>query len=195
MSSDNQTHIGKPVNDGSRLLDRAVPPGYQQEWTERIAAPVSLREPEIHTVLIFRAGSEWLALPGRILDEVGERNTIHSLPHRRSGVLAGLTSVRGELLLCFSLEALLGIEETRSHDEKTREMPGRMLVVVRNGDRLAFPVSEVQGIHRYHPRELRMLPDTVSKAASYMFGLLPWRNRMVGCLDDELLFNGLHGEL
>lgn len=195
MSSDDQRHIGEDMNGVDRLLDRETPPRYLQEWTERIAAPITAPEPEIHTVLIFRAGSEWLALPARVLDEVGERCAIHSLPHRRGGVMAGLTSVRGELLLCVSLETLLGIEEAESHDEKSRLASGRMLVVARDGDRVAFPVSEVHGIQRYHPRELRMLPDTLSKSASYMTGLLPWRDRTVGCLDDGLLFDGLQGEL
>ena len=34
---------------------------------------------------------------------------IHSLPHRRQGIVLGLVNVRGELLICVSLARLLGI--------------------------------------------------------------------------------------
>ena len=38
--------------------------------------------------------------------------TIHSLPHRRSGVVLGLANVRGELLVCVSLGQMLRLGET-----------------------------------------------------------------------------------
>jgi hypothetical protein len=58
--------------------------------------------------MIFRLGTEWLALPASVFQEVAELGAIHSLPHRRSGLVVGLTNVRGgELLICFSLTKLL----------------------------------------------------------------------------------------
>jgi chemotaxis-related protein WspD len=64
----------------------------------------------------------------------------------------------------------------------------------RNGDRLAFSVSEVGGIHRYNPEDRRDVPATLSRAAAgaYTAGMLSWKGRTVGCLDDELVFYALN---
>ena len=60
----------------------------------------------------------------------------------------------------------------------------------------ASPVDEVFGVHRYHPRELRPAPATLAESkVTYTTGLLPWRDRTVGCLDDELLFYTLNKSL
>lgn len=85
-----------------------------------------------------------------------------------------------------SLEALLGLE-------KTAEVKlGRLLICNPPGGRLAFLVSEVHGVHRYHPGDLRDAPATLSKAADiYIAGVLPWKDRTVGCLDEQLLFYAL----
>jgi chemotaxis signal transduction protein len=52
----------------------------------------------------------------------------------------------------------------------------------------------VYGLHRYHPRDLRNAPATLSKAAKgvYTLGVLAWKDKIVGCLDDELLFYALN---
>jgi chemotaxis-related protein WspD len=62
-------------------------------------------------------------------------------------------------------------------------------VANRDGNRLAFPVDEVQRVLRYHPRDLKPVPATLENAAAtFTIGMLPWENKTVGCLDDELLF-------
>ncbi len=179
----------------SRLLDREAPLAYIEECTERVASETGKAEGEIRTILIFRVGTEWLGLPAHLLDEIGERRRIHGIPHRRDGALAGLTSVRGELLLCFSLEKLLGLEETSGDHEKTGIESGRMIVLARDKNRVAFPVSEVHGLHRYYTREIRALPATLSQTANHLTGILPWRENLVGCLDEDSLFRALEGEL
>jgi len=124
---------------------------------------------------------------------VTELSRAHKVPHRVDGILNGLVNVRGELLLCVALEVMLGLERSpdgnRPKDQTTRE---RLLVCNREGNRLAFFVSEVDGVHHYHPRDLKDVPATLSKAAStYTVGVLHWKDRAVGCLDDELLFYAL----
>jgi len=49
-------------------------------------------------------------------------------------------------------------------------------------------------VQRYDPRDLRQVPATLAKAAqgAYTVGILPWKGRTVGCLDDELLFYALN---
>ena len=112
------------------------------------------------------------------------------MPHRVNGILSGLVNVRGELLLSVALDVMLGLATPAggsvSKDETTK---GRLLVCNRDGNRLAFFVSEVHGVHHYHPRDLRDIPATLAKATvTYTVGILHWRDHAVGCLDDELLF-------
>lgn len=169
-----------------QLLDREPPVGYQGEWTERISLEVVREETGAQSVVIFRIGSEWLALPTSVIQEVADPHTLHSIPHRSGGVLLGLVCIRGELLLCASLGALLSVEKIGRGRGANDE---RLLVVNQKTNRLAFPVNEVYGVHRYHPRELTDVPDTLSGiAVTYTTGLLPWQNKMVGCLDSDLLF-------
>ena len=150
------------------------------------------------SAFVFRIGSEWLALLTSVLDEVADLRNIHSLPHRRSGVVLGLANVRGELLVCVSLAQLLGIE-SRAEAKPSRDprVTHRRLLVVRNhGHRLAFPVDEVHGTERFNDADLRPAPTTVAKAAaSYTRALLHWRDFSVGLLDQELLFHSLNRNL
>jgi chemotaxis-related protein WspD len=104
-------------------------------------------------------------------------------------------NVRGEILLCVALNVLLGIESSRGRaGQAAHELRGRILVCDRNGDRMAFVVDEVYGVHRYQPTELKQLPATAAKSAStYALGLVPWKsNQAIACLDDELVFYALN---
>ncbi len=177
----------------THLLDREAPPEYRGEWTARIAAPAHSASLGTASVVIFRLGSEWLALPAAVFQEVAEPSAIHAMPHRRNGALLGLVNVRGELLLCVALPAVLGLEKAAQSGATARTVYQRLLVVNKAGNRLAFPVDEVFGVHRFHPRELLEVPATLAKtASSYATGMLPWREKTVGCLDDEALFAALN---
>lgn len=146
-------------------------------------------ESDTESAVIFRVGSEWFALSALLLDEIMGMRAIHSLPHRRNPALLGLVNVRGELLVCISIARLLGGEGG--------PLPQGRLVVVRHaGGRMAFPVDEVQHTHRYHPDELMPAPATIAKSASaFTMGLLSWKDRMVGCLDERLVLEALDRSL
>jgi chemotaxis-related protein WspD len=181
---------------GVQLLNRALPEEYRREWTlhysqEKKSAPVART-----SIVMFRIGAEWLALPTTAFQEVAERRAIHSLPHRRHGVVLGLVNVRGELLICVSVGRLLGLETGAARQEKTRSTYDRMLVSNWDGKRLVFPVDEIHGIHRYHTSEVQEAPATISHAAvSYTHGILSWRGRTVGLLDADVLFSTLNRSL
>jgi len=181
-------------NGSARLFDREVPEDYLREWTTHVAARKKVVEVGTKSVVIFRFATEWLALPTDIFQEVVDQCVVRTVPHYRGGILSGLTNIRGELLLCVSLGVLLGVEKAApAQRPEKRASHGRLLICNRKGDRLAFRVDEVYGLHRYHPRDLRDVPATLSKAAgTYIVGLLPWHDRTVGCLDDELLFYALN---
>jgi len=180
---------------GAQLLDREAPPDYCRDWTQHFSREKNRSAPGKNSVVIFRLGAEWLALPTRTFQEVAEQRRVHSLPHRRHGVVLGLINVRGELLLCVSLGRLLGIERNPSM-EKIQSVHQRLVVAEWQGNILTFPVDEIHGIHRYHSEELKPAPATVAKAnPSFAAGLLAWKDKMVGCLDAELLFSTLNRSL
>jgi len=129
--------------------------------------------------------------------EVADLRDIHSLPHRRNGVVLGLANVRGELLVCVSLAQLLGIDALAPVVTRhQRIVNGRLLVLRDAGGRLAFPVDEAHGSERFDERDLQAVPTTVAKAAArYSRAVLPWREHAVGLLDDQLLFHSLNRSL
>ena len=176
------------------LLDAEPPPDYLEHWTRQIAQK-ALTEADTRSALIFRIGAEWLALPTAALQEIAGIRTIHSIPHRRNGVLVGLANIRGELLICISLRHILGLEEAVEPSPEKHDVVGRRLLVIqREGSRAAAcPVDEVHGIQRFTPRALAPVPATVAKAtATYTQAVLSWRKRPVGLLDDELLFHTIN---
>ena len=177
------------------LLDRKLPAEYREERTNYFAQKRKLASGNKISALIFRIGPEWLSLPTETIQEVAEHRTVHSIPHRRHGILLGVVNVRGELLLCVSVGRLLGLDHGAS-SEKLRTFYDRLLVVSWDGKRLAFPANEVRGIHRFGPDELAHPPSTVTRAAlTFTRGILSWRERLVGLLDPDLLFSTLNRSL
>ncbi|WP_424138732.1 chemotaxis protein CheW [Roseomonas chloroacetimidivorans] len=191
----------------SALLDRPPPEGYLAEWTGHVArgsalSAVSLnfagereqRAQAILSLMIFRLGGEWLALPATLLQEVAEPRPVRSLPHRRSGVVLGITNIHGEFLICVSLALLLGLDpsgETRT--ERQIATQKRLLVIGRDSDRFVFPADEVHGLHRCRADSLQPPPATISRAASsYTRQVLSWESRTVGCLDGDILLDSLN---
>ena len=179
------------------LLDREPPPGYEADWTARIAQAREKKLTGDKPIVIFRIGAEWLALPATVFQEVADMRSIHSLPHRQGRVVSGLVNIRGQLLICVSLAELLGLEtpaEAKKHH--AHAVRPRLLVTLHKGGGAVFPAQEVHVGHRYHPDELKPLPATVSLAASrHSIGLLTWRDHHVGVLDEELLFYTLNRSL
>ena len=169
------------------LLDRPTPSDYLATWTNYFAEPKLVQESEAQSVVIFRVHGEWLALPTQVVSEVTHLLTIHSLPHRRGGVVIGLANVRGELLVCASLAHILGIEPAA--ELKQNRPHARLLVIRRDGVRMVCPVDDVHGIQHFRSTVLQEVPTTVVKAtASYSKAILPWNKHSVGVLDEERLF-------
>ena len=184
----------------AHLLHDEPPAEYLREWTDRLAEPLpAVKTEQSQAVMIFRIGAEWLALPAAIFQEVAEPRPIHSLPHRRGKILKGLVNIRGELVLCVSLGGALGIEEqagAAGRNGQRHTVYERLIVVGTPGGRLAFLVSEVHGIETFAPTDLRAVPETLALAsARYTGGILAWKDRTVGCLDDQPLFATLNRSL
>jgi chemotaxis-related protein WspD len=180
---------------GSRLLDRTLPANYRAEWAAHYGNERRMPEAGSISVVLFQLQGEWLALPAQAFQEVAERRRIHSLPHRRQGIVLGLVNVRGELLISVSLGHLLGLEKAPPPDE-LRKHYHRLLVANWGGNRFAFPVDAVQGPQRFHAHDLKAVPATVARASlSFTQGMLQWEQRSAGFLDPDALFATLNRSL
>ena len=78
----------------------------------------------------------------------------------------------------------------------SRKGNGRLLVLRREGVRVVLPADEVSGVQRFHSKEFKEVPTTVSKAATaHSRAVLSWSGHVVGLLDEHLLFRTLQGSL
>jgi chemotaxis-related protein WspD len=178
----------------AELLDSDLPANYLDEWTRHVAQEKPAAAGDTQSVVVFRIGSEWLALPTTVFKEIVSIRPVHSLPHRRNGVVLGLANIRGELLVCISLRQILRLDETaESKKEKFRTANARMLFIQHEGLRAVCPVDEVFGVHRFRPQELMPVPATLAKATTtYTKGVVSWRQGAIGLLDEVLLFYALN---
>ena len=172
---------------GRGLLDREAPAEYLREWAEELGEAAAPKEETI-SVLVFRLGPEWLALPVGTIVSITDRQVAHRLPHRSGKVFTGLVNIAGELQLAFNLHALFDLPvEAPLHLSLGAQVYPRLLLCRRDGQTLAFPVDEVFG-----PKAVaraRLLPAGAVNPALAMFvrGQFNFKRRKVQLLDDELL--------
>jgi chemotaxis-related protein WspD len=180
---------------GRKLLKIEAPPEYRSEWTKIISAEQERKQMNLKSAFVFRAGSEWLALPSHMIQEVVNMGPIHSIPNIDSKSLRGLVNIHGRLQLCVSIGRVLGLEKLeRTEEELDPEYisPERLVVVKQENHIVAFPVSEVKGIVRYSQDMLKDPPITVSGSqAVYTVGILHMDNKDIGLLKDKPLFKTL----
>jgi chemotaxis-related protein WspD len=172
-----------------KLLDTSASSDYSRVWTDQIAQPIVAREADSQSVMIFRVGAEWMAVPMHLCVEVANSRAVHSLPHRRSGAVLGLSTIRGVLLVCVSLSAILQVTADEATQAAERASTLQRLLVLRWPDgTVAVLVDEVYGPHRFQERDLKHVPATVGAGQStYTKAVLSWGERSVGLLDEQLL--------
>jgi chemotaxis-related protein WspD len=178
------------------LLERETPAGHLAERTAHFAAPAVANERDTQSMLIFRVGSEWLALRTAAVQEVTDARPIHTLPHRRAGAVLGIANIRGELLVCVAIGRLLGLARAEEPAQPAGARSERCLVIRAGEIRAVCPADEIHGIHRFCPQELRALPSTVARAkTTYSKAVADWNGRSIGVLDDEMLFDAVRRSL
>ncbi len=176
------------------FFDRPAPDGYLESWGEVLDQPERAAESAATSMLVFRIGVEWLALPASVLVETAPQRRLHHLPHVKGGILEGIVNIRGQLQLCVSLGRLLGLDAQPTPADAGRN--SRLLVVDREGDRWVFGVDEVAGVHRVPTAALRPVPATVSAASLPLTAALcDVNDRTVGVLDESRLFRALRERL
>jgi chemotaxis-related protein WspD len=181
------------------FFDRAAPAGYLDSWREILEEPAAEAQAETTGVLVFRLDREWFALPTAALVEVTTVRPLHGIPHRGGGGLAGLVNIRGQLQLCMSLHALLGLAGGPVTPPLPAEGDACRLLMLEEGsdaaaDRWVVGVDEIAGVHRLGRADARAVPSTVSQAqARCATALFSWQDRTVALLDEARVFEGLRG--
>jgi len=184
---------------GRKLLRTEPPEDYRSEWTTILAAEKEAKPFNVKSAFVFRAGSEWLALPAHMIQEVVNMGPIHSIPNITSKALRGVVNIHGRLQICVSIGRVLGLEKLVLTEEQLDPdyiSPERLVVVLQDNHLVAFPVSEVKGIVRYTPDAVKDLPVTVSGSkAAYTMGILHLDGKDIGLLKDKPLFKTLTKDL
>jgi chemotaxis-related protein WspD len=180
-------------HEGRALLDRECSEEYLIEWTAVLARQKKVEAADTLSVVIFRVGREWLALDTVLLEKIVSIRPIHTIPHRSSAILLGLTNIKGDLMLCASLAHILGLEEIAPEKtERSRRLPGRLMVIAHDNTQWVFPVDEVESIFRFPIGEMEKVPSTVAGSAmTYSRGIFKAGAKRVALLDVHLLFGTL----
>jgi chemotaxis-related protein WspD len=193
---------------GDSLLEREPPIGYVEEWREILAETAAdsiepdsdetaIRNHQTISIVIFGLGNQRLAFPVSVLQEVTSLCTIQPIPHRTNDLFLGLVNIRGETLLCASLQTLFNLQP--SEDPAAKKLiaqTSRMIVAGQGEHKWVFPVDRVFGDYRFHQTELQPVPVVVAKAAeAYTQGVINAQGEQVNYLDSELLFYTLERKI
>ena len=180
-------------------LDIPPPPGYLEEWTRTLAEEETPDEPDTRSALLFRIGGDWLGVPASALEEVASMRPVHPLPHRRGGALQGLVNIRGRLVVCIALERILGLPSAGNEpgaSSPRQSLRERLLLFAHEGQRAVVRADAVHGLHRFSPRVLLPVPETLARsAAPYTEGVLAWESQRAALLDVGLLFHTIERSL
>jgi chemotaxis-related protein WspD len=168
---------------GRSLLDREVPPGLREESAALLATPREAAATGTLSAIVFRIGSQWLALETTLFQRWLEARPVHVVPGKTNDVFLGLVNVDGELLFAFDGARML------SPDESAGQTATRMFVAAAGADRFVFAVDEVLGIRRIPQEELQELPATLARSPSpVMRAAVAIEGRNVGVLDPDRFF-------
>lgn len=184
----------------AKLLERPIP-SISAAGLSRHDERTLERQPDgaTESFLIFRIGDAWLALPTAVFQRIVQTRPIRTLPHRQHRAVLGVVNVRGELLVCLSLAHLLEFDADSAAAPRAvaeRHDQPRLLVVARAEELAAFPVDQVDGVHRLALSTLHEPPATLSQAAAaHTRAVAPWRGMTVGLLDADALFDTLNRSL
>ncbi len=151
---------------GHSVFERVAPFGYLSQWRKEISAKESSDHSKNNSVLIFRIGHEWFALPAVVLAEIANERTIHRIPRNMNRFISGIVNINGEIKVCYSLSELLGLSYSISSTNKKedRHKPKRLVVIKLDEKDYVFLVDEVKGHYLYSDSDLLPVPSTLDAA-------------------------------
>ena len=178
---------------GNQLFEREIPEEFRDEWTADLEVPSETDAKEQVSVIIFRIGSEWLALKTASVERTVGMRAVHCVPHRSNNVFKGIVNVNGELLLSMSPTDLPEMGGSPAEDGPAGGRAfERMLVSRLEGERYVFPVDEVLGAYRLSRERFYDPPATLSKSPiSLVESVLDFEGKRVVLLDESRFHRAL----
>jgi len=174
----------------------ATATGYLQEWSRLLELERENLRLRPAACLVFRLGTHWLALHADSCLEVMSESPIRRLPLRSDATLLGLVSIRGEILLCFSLTEPLGLKPLKVESEALSRHPRRLVVAGNTRFKFAFPADEILGMERFSLEMLEPLPaDGQAVIPRFSRNMLTLDGRKVCVLEDQQVFAALEQSL
>lgn len=185
------------INAGRAIFDAQIPADFEAQWTNQCEQHKSSRLKPKNSVFVFRLGREWFALPVQALSEILHVRKIHRIPHRSDGFVLGLSNVRGQLKICFSLQKLLGDDERiKDHHIGETKLQSRQIVVNLDHDIFVFPVSETADVLRFDDDELTVSSLLSGRLApALFFGVIEVGERKINCIDPGVLYESIQKHL
>ncbi|MEL6354402.1 MAG: chemotaxis protein CheW [Cyanobacteria bacterium J06627_28] len=217
------TQIANAQTASAYLLQRSASPEHLSAQAARLAEPLSQAAAsptasstasQSRSVLVFRLGREWFALPASRCQQVLIPVSAHTLPHRTNATLLGVVNVQGQMLLKVSLRAILdyqsGVSQAVSSQavssQPVSSQPGvsqpgpkvysRMVVIERTvadePETWVFDVDELEGIQTVLDHRLEAVAAGVTASNSACtHRVFVWAEQRVSLLDDDQLFEAL----
>ncbi|HEY1064662.1 MAG TPA: chemotaxis protein CheW, partial [Pirellulales bacterium] len=182
-----------------QFFRRPAPEGYRDDWAKTVAEPPASEDRSELSVIVFRLAQEWLAVDTEYLAEATDPQPVHRVPHRKHAAFRGLVNIRGRLMLCASLEKLLGVEPLTDRSEialgyHVAAGHPRMIVLSRGNQSWVIESPEVVGVTHAPRNRLQSSPAANDAAAGgFCRAILPWDHRTVAVLCPDRLFDALAG--
>lgn len=167
----------------SRVLDQGVA-GRDLDRRATLYATPKPKAESLVSAVIFRIGPEWLALASAHWREVTANRPVRSLPHRRDPALLGLVNIRGRLVPCVSLHAVLGLPR------ESVATCARLAIVEAPSGPWGFPADEFAGVIECAQGNRRAAPATLG-SATCIAAVFDWKQHTVGWLDAQRLWEQL----
>ncbi len=150
---------------GHSVFERVAPSGYLSQWRKEISEKEITNNSKDNSVLIFRVGQEWFALPAVALGEIANERTIHRIPRNMNRFISGIVNITGEIKVCYSLRELLGLSSISGINKKEdKHKPKRLVVIELDEKDYVFLVDEVKGLYLYSDSDLLPVPSTLDAA-------------------------------
>lgn len=184
------------IEAGRSVFERRVPANYRSHWSTRLLKEDIREAKGARSAFVFRVANEWFSLPANAVDTIAEHKSIHRLPHVNNKLIAGLANISGELLVCYSLDAILGLRKHDKDGTKTQTKSFRRFMVTKAGGcRYVFSVDEVRGMSRYDPATLKQPPATISDTSrKYIVGTFELDSQEITAIDWPALALRLGGD-
>ncbi|MBV8901963.1 MAG: chemotaxis protein CheW [Verrucomicrobia bacterium] len=173
------------------FLYRPIPPGWRAEWAAGLASPIETGENRQTRLFAFRLGGEWFGVDPSTVSEVARVVPVRSLPHHDPGVVGGLVSLRGRVVVLLKLAEFLQVSR-READAALQ----RLLIFRHDEWQFGALADEAAGFLNFPAAQLLPVPATLGRDDTALaHGLFARPGRCIIWLNTGRLFPALRARL